>query len=412
MDPHPSTTPFGRRTLSLAHVASQVSARARPPEKAVHKWTVFRAICAAKAPLGVSERALAVLNALLSFHPETALTGDHLVVFPSNHQLALRAHGMAPTTLRRHLAMLVDSGLVIRRDSPNGKRYARKGRGGDIELAFGFDLSPLVARADEFEALAEEVRAEERALKLVRERITICRRDISKMIATGIEEAVPVQCAEGGPADWLGLYTLYRSILARIPRSATRVVLEPIAQELSLLADEVLSLLETHVKTKNPDANESQNGRHIQNSNPDSSIDSEPASEEGRGQAAEPTPEAPRTPEKGFPLGMVLDACPDIVDYAKTGISNWRDFLATVVVVRTMLGISPSAWEEAQVVMGEAQAAVVVAAILQRGAVINSAGGYIRGLTGRARAGRFSPGPMLMALIGSRKRGVNEKMTA
>jgi len=59
--------------------------------------------------------------------------------------------------------------------------------------------------------------------------------------------------------------------------------------------------------------------------------------------------------------------------------------------------------------MGEAQAAVVVAAILQRGSAINSAGGYIRGLTKKAEAGEFSLGPMLMALIGSRKR---EKLRA
>ena len=108
----------------------------------MHKWQVFRAICTAKARLGVSERALAVLDALLSFHPETALSGDGLIVFPSNHQLALRAHGMAPATLRRHLAALVDCGLIIRRDSPNGKRFARKGQGGTIEMAFGFDLAP------------------------------------------------------------------------------------------------------------------------------------------------------------------------------------------------------------------------------------------------------------------------------
>lgn len=101
---------------------------------------------------------------------------------------------------------------------------------------------------------------------------------------------------------------------------------------------------------------------------------------------------------------MVLDACPDICDYAKGGISNWRDFMATVAVVRPMLGISPSAWEEAQTVIGEVEAAVVVAAILQRGAAINSAGGYIRGLTRKAEAGEFSIGPMLMALIGSRQR--------
>ena len=200
------------------------------------------------------------------------------------------------------------------------------------------------------------------------------------------------------------LHALYRSILDRIPRTAPRQVLEPIAEELSLLADEVLELLESHIKTENTAANESQNGRHIQNSNPDSPIELEPCFRESRGARAEPKPQTPKMPEGAYPLGMVLDACPDLAEYAKTGISNWRDFLATVAVVRPMLGISPSAWEEAQAVMGEVQAAVVVAAILQRGAAIASAGGYFRGLTEKARAGQFSPGPMLMALIGNRKR--------
>src|SRR5271167_728415 len=206
----------------------------------------------------------AFLDALLSFHPETTLSGEGLIVFPSNQQLALRAHGMAPATLRRHLAALVDCGLIIRRDSPNGKRFARKGRGGTIEMAFGFDLSPLVARAEEFEAWAEDVQAEERALRLVRERITLCRRDIAKMIATGIEEGVPTRRAGQGPSDWPEIHGLYRGILERLPRTATREELEPIAKELTLLADEILTLLENHVKSSNLGANESQTERHIQ----------------------------------------------------------------------------------------------------------------------------------------------------
>src|SRR5271169_410433 len=213
MQPHSTTTPFGRRSLTLAHVATQTNAKARSSEKAVHKWQVFRAICTAKARIGVSERALAVLDALLSFHPETTLSSEGLVVFPSNQQLALRAHGMAPATLRRHLAALVDCGLIISRDSPNGKRFARKGRGGTIEMAFGFDLGPLVARAEEFQAWAEDVQAEERALRLARERITLCRRDIAKMIATGIEEGVPTRGAGQGPSDWSEIHRLYRGIL-------------------------------------------------------------------------------------------------------------------------------------------------------------------------------------------------------
>ena len=132
---------------------------------------------------------MAVLNALISFYPDTTLTGeDDLIVFPSNEQLCLRTHGMPASTLRRQLAALVDAGLIVRRDSPNGKRYARKGRGGEIKLAFGFDLAPLVVRAEEFEGMAREIEAEIRAIKLAKERITLCRRDIAKMIATGIEE--------------------------------------------------------------------------------------------------------------------------------------------------------------------------------------------------------------------------------
>src|SRR3712207_2970394 len=164
MDPHLSTTPFGRRPLSLAMVAAQAAAKACPEDATAHKWRTFRNLTEAKERLGLSDRALAVLSALLTFHPETALTpGPDLTVFPSNRELSVRAHGPSPATLRRALAQLVEAGIVIRRDSPNGKRYARRGQGGDVEQAFGFDLTPLIARAAEFERLASEVKAEWRA---------------------------------------------------------------------------------------------------------------------------------------------------------------------------------------------------------------------------------------------------------
>jgi replication initiation protein RepC len=405
MDPYQPTTPFGRRPVTVAHLATQAIAKSRPLEKVVHKWQVFRAVCTARSRINVSERALSVLNALLTFHPETALTGEGLIVFPSNDQLSLRAHGMTPTTLRRQLRALVDAGLIVRRDSPNGKRYARKGRGGEIEMAFGFDLSPLVVRAEEFEACAEEVRADERALRLVRERITLCRRDIAKMIATAVDEGVPTRREGQGPEDWTGVRRRYQAVVGRIPRRADREILELIAEELSQLADEVVTLLENHINVRNLTANESQNGRHIQNSNPNPPIELEPRIQECGATPARATPQTRRSFEGTYPLGMVLDACPDIADYSKGGsIGNWRDFLAAVAVVRPMLGVSPSAWEDAQSTMGEIPAAVVLAAILQRGSAIKSAGGYLRGLTRKAEAGEFSLGPMLMALIGTRHR--------
>ncbi len=452
-----TTTPFGRRSLSLAMVASQAAAKdfaAKPnaSDTAVHKWRLFRALTEAKEPIGVTDRALSVLHALLSFHQETALTlperdpkaegeddspGGGVVVFPSNRELSIRAHGMAPATLRRHLSSLVDAGLIIRRDSPNGKRFARRGQGGQIESAFGFDLTPLIARASEIENLAEEVRAENRAIGLLRERITLARRDIVKMIETGMEEGVrfgSVSIDGQDISDWAGLHTRYLSLARRYARNLSRTDLEALAGDLAAFATEIQKLLETHLKDQKRSANESQSERHIQNQKTNQS-DLEPSLREGRAETSEPnsqeagaetvgTSEAatpnlrmddPKAPvPRTYPLGMVLQACPDIVDYGKGAeITCWRDLIDAAAIVRSALGVSPDAWKHALDVLGEHDASIVIAAILQRGEEIKSAGGYLRVLTAKARAGEFSLGPVLMALLrGKASKAARERKAA
>lgn len=395
-----ATTPFGRRPMSLAMLAAQNASRETPKGRVVDKWQIYRNLCEGKSIIGIGDRALAVLNALLSFYPDSDLSEENgLIVFPSNAQLSLRAHGMPDSTLRRNLAELVDCGLVIRRDSPNGKRYARKGRGGEIEEAFGFSLAPLLARAQEFEAAAERVRADNRALRLMRERITLHRRDIQKLIEAAVEEDVP--------GDWGGLWRHFRAVVESIPRRANIAELEPIVADLAALRDDVDKLLEIHMGSTIPSGNESQSERQQSDSNTDSIFEFEPALERS-GAAAEPltrTAEPPKT----YPLGLVLKACPEIADYAVEGIGNWRDFMITAAQVRGYLGVSPSAYEDACHVMGQEIAAVVIACILQRAQRIESAGGYLRVLTEKARAGEFSVGPMLMAAL--RANGPTAKMT-
>jgi replication initiation protein RepC len=415
-------------------VAAQAATRdfvAKPDasETVVHKWRLFRALTEAKGALGVTDRALSVLHALLSFHQETALTlpeggtkakaeeginplAPGIVVFPSNKELSIRAHGMAPATLRRHLASLVNAGLIIRRDSPNGKRFARRGEGGEIDEAFGFDLTPLIARASEIENLAEEVRAENRAIALLREKITLTRRDIVKMIETGMEEGVP--------GDWEARHCDYQALAGRLARKMMRTNLEALVEELDALAVEITNELETHVKRHNISANESQTERHIQNQTTNNS-DLEPSLRKGGAEPPGPLRKAAETDGAGalgmesfdrkpqdrravapraYPLGMVLQACPDIVDYAKGGaIACWRDLVDASAIVRSALGVSPDAWSQALDVLGEHDASIIIAAILQRGDEIKSAGGYLRVLTAKARAGEFSLGPVLMALL-------------
>ncbi len=100
----------------------------------------------------------------------------------------------------------------------------------------------------------------------------------------------------------------------------------------------------------------------------------------------------------------MLRACPDIADYARDGIADCQHLIATANLVRGALGVSPHAWDQACDIMGPADAAITVAAILQRADAITSAGGYLRSLTEKARAGESSFGPHLMALLRSKDR--------
>ncbi|WP_404924713.1 plasmid replication protein RepC [Mesorhizobium sp. ORM16] len=398
MTEHIATTPFGRRTMTLGQIASQVKGRAAPNDAAVHKWQTFQHIREARDLLGATDRALAILNALLSFHQETVLTGNgDLIVWPSNEQLMTRANGMPPTTLRRHLTVLVECGLIIRRDSPNGKRYARKGRGGEIEQAFGFDLSPIVARAAEFKVLADAAQAEKRAFRVARERLTLLRRDIVKLIDTGTEEGVP--------GNWGRVQQSYEVIIGRLLRSSSRQLIESICEDLEVLWRDIRDVLESFADSGNTDGNESHFGRHIQNSNPDSKSESESGSGERTeaGSSVEDTDNLRSQPKRDLPLGVVLSACPNMRELVQSGeLGHWRDFLTAAELARPMLGISPSAWREACEVLGEREAAITLAAIYQRADQINSAGGYLRSLTDRARDGKFSTWPMVMALLRAR----------
>nr|WP_172690537.1 plasmid replication protein RepC [Agrobacterium deltaense]ASK48320.1 replication initiation protein RepC [Agrobacterium deltaense] len=394
MQTHISTTSFGRRPMTLGHIASQMAARAAAPDAVAHKWQVFQHIRESRELIGATDRSLSILNALLTFHPETALSGGELVVWPSNEQLMARANGMPATTLRRHLAVLVDCGLIIRRDSPNGKRFARKGRGGEVEQAYGFDLSPIVARAEEFRDLAQAVQAEKKAFRVAKEQLTLLRRDIVKMIETGVEEGVP--------GDWGRVTQTYQGIIGRLPRSAPRQLVESIGHELQDLWTEIRDVLESFAKAMKLDGNESHIGRHIQNSKPDSKFESEHRSgkkDEVGGSVAE-TDNVRSLPKRELPLGIVLDACPEMRELAQGGpIRHWRDLLAAAELARPMLGISPSAWREARETMGEQHAAITLASIYQRAGQINNAGGYLRSLTDRAKDGKFSTWPMVMALL-------------
>ena len=106
------------------------------------------------APLmGLKASVIATLDAMLSCLPPKR---NHHTVFASNLTLTFRRNGISDRTIRRHAAVLQELGLLIRRDSPNKKRFSRHNSHEGKSLRFGFDLSPLFERLQEIASHAAE----------------------------------------------------------------------------------------------------------------------------------------------------------------------------------------------------------------------------------------------------------------
>ena len=404
------TAPFGRRRVSPAQVAAQAGADACPDGTAAHRWRVLHDLTAARRRFGLSAPALGVLEALLRFLPGDVLmagSGVELMVFAANRRITERARGISEATLRRHLAALVEGGWLIRRDSPNGKRYPRREyRGGPILGAYGFDLSPLVARVGEIAAAAAAAREDELAFAQARETVTLLRRDGAKLIAALAEAEAEAEAgaeAPAGPETARALGEGFAAVVAGLPRRPTLADLTAAGVDLEALVLAVSKALIARTKTREMSGSGSQNERHQQSSKPDA-LDSEGAAGDSLKPVVADTPDrpSPAGPRPGtqavHPLSAVLDACPQIQDFAPAGIRSWRDLIDTAERVRPMLGISPDAWRDACAAMGADAAAVTLAAILERHEAITSPGGYLRRLTERKRAGTFSLAPVLQAL--------------
>lgn len=434
-----TTTPFRARFRS-DDLAAQARARERQMAQngnasaAYNKWQLLRALTEARAAFGLSDRTITVLEALLSFHPDKELGGhEPIIVFPSNAELSLRTRGMAPATLRRHLAALVGCGLMHRRDSPNGKRFAQRDGTGQVAQAFGFDLAPFALAAPDIHGAAEQARAEALALRRVRATITCHLRDIRAIVNAGLSER------EEDADLWSTLADALGALSGRLARNATLADMNPRRAALARLHAAVeeawldgLSYAdldgadpcptdECAPETKQMSVNDVVFERHIQNSKPDTIFDlsqenrQKPRTRPHETDRAERGPEGQRddlatgnetrmkerrddTKLATPPLTAVLAICPQIAAYAKGGIENWQGMATAADLVRTTLGVSPSAWQRACAVMGVAGAATVMAAMLERAETIRSPGGYLRTLTDRTEAGQFSLGPMLKAL--------------
>lgn len=393
---HPVTS--FRRPMDAVQVSRLTAGSPARVAAPVNKWHVLRDLTRARDRFGLSDRDLAVLQALLSFHPATELSTDSPapIVFPSNAAICDRLNGMANSTMRRHLARLIDCGLLIRRDSPNGKRYTRHLAG--ARIAYGFDMTPLIDRAAEFAAAAEDARIEAETIQALRTTLSVMRRDIEQLADYGHRTATqdPI---------WDAYFDLARLTSRTLRRKLSLDQLTALQAQLQDALDDLkirCGLVpetgpETQPETSDLSTSTDQNEQHYQNSDKDT-YDSESAPDTTSRDLAEAPLSQRNVNAPHVPLTLVKSVCREIQTYSASDIRGWSDLEQAAERVSPMMGITSETLNHAGRTMGRSQAALALAAMLERFDTIRSPGAYLRALTRKAEAGEFTVAPMVMAL--------------
>lgn len=132
------------------------------------RWHLLDKVKALRQLFKLNDRDITVLQAHLSVLPKgPVLQGNLNMSYMKVQDILERANGMDEKAFRRSEVRLEAAGLIIRKISANGRRFPVY-QNNKIVTAYGIDLTPLIAKADNMDALITEkhsIEQERRALK-------------------------------------------------------------------------------------------------------------------------------------------------------------------------------------------------------------------------------------------------------
>ena len=243
---HAQISPTGRRPdFAASHHARKQSHA--PLFTVTNKHLLKAAADAAKA-LALNPKERQILTELaLCFGGQQLDAG--LLCWPSNAHLSDRTN-IAERTLSRVLSALCRQGLIVARESANGKRFPIKNRKGEIVDARGFDLTPLYARAPDFAARCKEIEFEAKLCRQLRGDVTAARNAVCDL------------CAADGAGLLIKIAARLDDLPYPLPRCATSVEIAAAAEAFVTLADDARDILYAASESSEMTGCACQNGRH------------------------------------------------------------------------------------------------------------------------------------------------------
>ena len=412
--------PSGLRRLTPAMMKTNRIAdrfRGSPNEKlAVGPNQVLAAFKAAAPYLGFSPLVVYFIDWLFKYtKPQDWIEGSRPVVWPSAAQQR-QALAFGPSHAKALTRYVVELGLLVMKDSPNGKRYGHRDGQNRIVEAYGFDLSPLFERLTEFREVAEKGRAERKWMDRLRRRCTIARKALQQIIEVVTEQGLI-------DAAWRKLEGESRALAHSLQK-----VEQPDEMEFGVISlehrqREAQERLEMQVgAVARPDAPEavysgpkgSENRPHItatkRNLNPTDTVIASTVCKlpEADGRAGL-NPTVPPMRQQGITAGAsfprtddyvtgmklkpeeLIRLAPRLRSYLTTSAPGWSEIVEAADWLRHDLDVSQSLWGDACLAMGRVLAAIALAIVSTKPAeyFTGSPGGYFRGMIMKAEAGEL-----------------------
>ncbi|OYW00838.1 MAG: replication protein C [Acidiphilium sp. 37-64-53] len=354
------------------------------------------ALKSAAPRLGISPRMIHAIDWLFRFtQPQDWQPGARPIVWPSSSMQAAEL-GVTETQARRINRHLVELGLIVMRDSPNAKRYGRRDARGRIVEGYGFDLSPIGARLEEFRAVAEAYRAERATIARLRRRATIARNSLRQTWQTYHEQRIEDPALAGLRAAAEAASAGLRGVDAADALAVAVERLETIART----ARQALEMALAHGSSAGSDSVEmsgrpDKNVRHItattDNLNPTDTVmaSDKCSSEQLRGTEQNSGGRTDRGSVMKIRPDELIRLAPRLKPYLRRASPSWPEIVDAADWLRHDLGISKPLWGDACVTMGREHAAIAVAIVSAKPIEYfrTTPGGYFSGMVAKARDG-------------------------
>jgi replication initiation protein RepC len=382
--------------LTLIDQADQFTGLPRGSAKPMRFLTAFQE---AEPYLGLPAHAFKLVSWLVKFtQPQDWEEGSRPIAFPAARRQQ-EFLGLSAARVKALNRALFEAGIFVMRDNEQGKRYGRRDPAtGRLIEAFGFDLTPLAQRYDEFIRLAAAAKVERERMKDGRRRVTFARRTIRQI-------GEQLAAMDALPDGWSKLEADTAALVRAAKQAERSEDITLIAGSLERRRSEAEQWLKDAVARVSEPVETSpvglENEPHIITTNLTFNLKDTVVACEGSSQV-EPIvppsplpslpPRRPVTMEREFKVGpeQLLDLAPRLAAYVQTASPNWDDIAnAAQQWLRHDLGVSLPLWGEACRLMGRDQAALALAIVSTKPEqhFTRGAGGYFAGMVRKFASG-------------------------